>query len=111
MTAAANNRSSVSAAVRFYQRIAADSARRQAFERMLVEDGYGDLERYCLGAERFYGRVDPEGKEVLEIGSGRGLTIMFSGAAECAARGEHGARNSPAPAAACSRFSNVASPP
>lgn len=62
-----------------YERIASSPQRRQAFEAMLVEDGHGDLERYCWAASRFFGDVDLRGKRVLEIGSGKGLTAMFMG--------------------------------
>ena len=56
---------------RLIEQITSDPGRRRAFEAMLAEDRYGDLERYCWTAERFFGRVDLRGKTVLEIGSGR----------------------------------------
>jgi SAM-dependent methyltransferase len=61
------------------ERIAANAERRQAFAAMLAEDNHGDVERYCYAAARFFGPVDLNGKRVLEIGSGKGLTAMFMG--------------------------------
>lgn len=60
-----------------FDRVAHDPVRRRAFEAMLREDKYGDLARYALGAERFFGPVALSGRRILEIGSGRGLTTMF----------------------------------
>lgn len=74
MTGAATNRRTSGAML---ARIARDPARRRAFAQMLAEDKYGDVERYAFGAERFYGPVRLEGRRILEIGSGRGLTTMF----------------------------------
>ena len=44
-----------------------DPGRRRAFEAMLAEDRYGDLERYCWTAERFFGSVDLRGAKVLPL--------------------------------------------
>lgn len=47
------------------------------FGRIVAEDGHDEAERFLWGMDRFFRGIPLEGKDVLEIGSGRGLTSFY----------------------------------